>query len=351
MRLKNKKTTFKEHLIVPIMKIIVDDKIPYMRESLARITSDVIYIKGADIAPSDVMDADALIVRTRTRCDERLLAGSKVRFVATATIGIDHLDTAWLDKAGISWVNCPGCNASSVGQYLETSLLSLQRDCGLDLSGSTLGVVGYGHVGRQVKAVGERLGMDVMVNDPFLDLPWLVGIDEIARRADVVTFHVPLTHDGEHPTWHLADRDFLFSLAKKGAVVVNTSRGGIIDEQALLDAIDKGVVGQAVIDTWENEPAINLELLDRAYIATPHIAGYSADGKANASNMVIDALCRHFGVARPEAVAPPSLPSDFVYTGNPLQLYDPLHDSFRLKSDPDGFEDQRGNYYLRRETC
>ena len=163
------------------MKIIVDDKIPYIREALSGITRDIIYIKGADITASDVRNADALIVRTRTRCDERLLGGSKVRFVATATIGIDHLDTQWLDIAGIRWVNCPGCNAASVGQYLLTSLLTLQRDHGLHLDRATLGIVGYGHVGRAVKAVGEKLGMNIIVNDPFLNLPELVSLDTIRR--------------------------------------------------------------------------------------------------------------------------------------------------------------------------
>lgn len=334
-----------------MMKIIVDDKIPYIREALSMITHDVTYLKGADIRRSDVMDADALIVRTRTRCDESLLAGTKVGFVATATIGIDHLDTRWMEKAGIRWVNCPGCNASSVAQYVETSLMSLERDCGLKLKGSTMGIVGYGHVGRKVRLVGERLGMRVIVNDPLLDMPGLVSLDDIRRQADVVTFHVPLTRDGRHPTWHLADRSFLMGLSRRGAVVMNTSRGGIVDEKALADAIGEGVVGQVVIDTWENEPDIDLGLLEKAYIATPHIAGYSADGKANASNMVIDALCRHFGVERPAAIQPPSLPPGFAYSGDPLQLYDPLYDTRRLKASPEGFEDQRGNYRLRRETC
>lgn len=331
------------------MKIIVDDKIPYIREALSGITRDIIYIKGADITASDVRNADALIVRTRTRCDERLLGGSKVRFVATATIGIDHLDTQWLDSAGIRWVNCPGCNAASVGQYLLTSLLTLQHDHGLQLDRATLGIVGYGHVGRAVKAVGEKLGMNIIVNDPFLSLPELVSLDTIRREADVVTFHVPLTRDGEHPTLHLADRSFLMGLCREDATVVNTSRGGIVDEKALLEAMDKGIVRHAIIDTWENEPEINPVLLDKAYIATPHIAGYSADGKVTADNMVLDALCDFFGIKGHKNVTAPPLPSDFHYTGNPLELYNPLEDSRRLKLHPQDFEEQRGNYPLRRE--
>lgn len=333
------------------MKIIVDDKIPYIREALSGITRDTIYIKGAEITADDVRDADALIVRTRTHCNERLLGGSNVRFVATATIGIDHLDTQWLDKAGIRWANCPGCNAASVGQYLLTSLLTIKRNLGYCLEKMTLGIVGFGHVGRHVKAVGEQLGMRILVNDPFLDIPGLVSLDTIRQEADVITFHVPLTRSGAHPTLHLADRDFLMGLCRKGAIVVNTSRGGIIDEQALLEAMDKGIVGQAVIDTWEGEPNINMELLEKAYIATPHIAGYSADGKATADNMVLDALCDFFGIKTHPLVSPPPLPPDFHYTGDPLELYDPLADSSRLKLTPQDFEEQRGNYHLRREHC
>ena len=329
------------------MKIIVDDKIPYIRESLARITPDVVYIRGSEIVASDVRDADALIVRTRTYCNRELLEGSRVQFVATATIGIDHLDTQWLDEAGIHWVNCPGCNASSVGQYIETSLMRLGFNSGI------VGIVGCGHVGSEVKAVCESMGLKTIVNDPFIDDPTFVPIEDVMTYADIITFHVPLTRCGSHPTWHLADKAFFSHLYELRSCpiecIINTSRGGVIDEQALLNAMDEGIVGNAVIDTWEGEPEINSELLGRAFIATPHIAGYSADGKVTADNMVIDALCRHFGINNPGKVVPPALPSDFIYKGSPLDLYDPLVDTARLRRNPLGFEEQRGNYPLRRE--
>lgn len=328
------------------MKIVVDDKIPYIRETLARITPDVEYIRGAAIKPGDVADADALIVRTRTRCDRSLLGGSRVQFVATATIGIDHLDTEWLDSAGITWINCPGCNANSVAQYFETSLLRLGIRSGV------VGIVGCGHVGTAVKKVCERLGFEVIVNDPFVNDPAYVSLDEIAARADVITFHVPLTRRGAHPTWHLADEQFFSSLARRERpleCIFNTSRGGVINETSLLAALDSGIVENTVIDTWENEPDINPELLSKAFIATPHIAGYSADGKVTADNMVIDALCRHFSIPNPGKVAPPSLPANFVYTGSPLDLYDPMEDTRLLRQSPGTFEEQRGNYHLRRE--
>ena len=330
------------------MKIIIDDKIPYVQEALREIAVEAIYKKGADICASDVRDADALIVRTRTRCDERLLAGSTVKFIATATIGYDHLDTAYLKQAGIAWTNCPGCNASSVAQYVRSVLLLLAEEQGLNLSEATLGVVGCGHVGSLVCKVGSELGMRVLVCDPPLGNPGFVSLAEIEQQADVITFHVPMERGGSYPTWHIADDEFFGRLCRR-PFIINSSRGGVVDEQALHRALDNGTVSQAIIDTWEGEPAIDRALLNKVYIGTPHIAGYSADGKANATNMSVQALCRHFGIKTPEPIAPPSLPASFVYTGNPLQLYNPHDDSLRLKSNPDAFEHLRGDYPLRRE--
>ena len=330
------------------MKIVVDDKIPYIREKLDVLADEVVALSGAAITADDVRDADALIVRTRTRCDERLLGGSKVRFVATATIGFDHLDTAYLDRAGISWTNCPGCNAGSVAQYVECSLLQLQRLHGLRLAGATIGIVGCGHVGTKVRAVAERLGMRVLVCDPPLGLADFVPLADIEREADIVTFHVPLTRDGQHATWHLADDGFFRRLSRV-PYIINTSRGPVVDNAALLAALDEGRVRGAVLDVWEGEPRVNLDLLQRVLIGTPHIAGYSADGKVNADNMVIDALCRQFHLRHPGTIVPPSLPATFTYSGDPLQLYDPLADSRKLKASPSDFELLRNNYPLRRE--
>ena len=338
------------------MRIVIDDKIPYIREAISRLTDDAVYIKGAEIAPEDVRDADALIVRTRTKCDERLLGGSRVRFVATATIGFDHIDADYLRRAGISWMSCPGCNAGSVAQYVEAVLLLLRRDKGMALDRMTLGVVGCGHVGTKVVAVAERLGMRILVCDPPRqergDGAGFVGMRQIEEECDVVTFHVPLTKDGAHPTFHLADRAFFNRLGRR-PTVINTSRGAVVDNDALVEAMASGKVADAVVDTWEHEPRINLELLRRAWIATPHIAGYSADGKVNADNMVISGLCRHFGLDVPFTIVPPSLPDGFTPSANPdelrLQLYNPLDDTARLKAAPEDFESLRGNYPLRRE--
>ena len=332
------------------MKIVIDDKIPYIRDAVAAITDDAVYMDGSAIKADDVRDADAMIVRTRTRCDERLLGGSRVRFVGTATIGYDHLDTAWLDRAGICWTNCPGCNASSVAQYLRSVLILLARFHGVNLVGTTIGIVGCGHVGTLVCDVALSFGMRVLVCDPPVGASGYVSLETIEREADIITFHVPLPRDGAYPTYHLADEAFFSRLVRR-PFIINTSRGAVVDNGALLRAIDDGIVRQAIVDTWEREPHVDLRLLDRVYIGTPHIAGYSADGKANADNMVLDALCRFFGVRVPPVVLPPPLPSGFVYTGDPLQLYNPLDDSRRLKAYPDKFEYLRGNYPLRRETA
>ncbi|MBR1547849.1 MAG: 4-phosphoerythronate dehydrogenase [Prevotella sp.] len=351
------------------MKIVVDDKIPYIREKLSVLADEVVYLGGAAITAADVCDADALIVRTRTRCNEQLLKGSKVQFVATATIGFDHLDTEYLSSAGIYWTNCPGCNSGSVAQYVECSLLLLQRQKGFPLQKMTLGIVGCGHVGSKVRAMAERLGMRTLVCDPPLAASLeplaadsgepmaasrepmaksFVPLEVIEREADIVTFHVPLTKEGPHATWHLADKAF-FSRLPRVPIIINTSRGEVVDNAALLTALQQGQVREAVLDVWEGEPSLNQELLQRAFIATPHIAGYSADGKVNADNQVIDALCRHFHLPHPGKIVPPALPDEFHYTGDALQLYNPLDDTQKLKSEPQKFEALRNNYPLRRE--
>ncbi|MBQ3699436.1 MAG: 4-phosphoerythronate dehydrogenase [Prevotella sp.] len=330
------------------MKIVVDDKIPYIREKLALLADEVVALRGAAICADDVRDADALVVRTRTRCDRQLLEGSRVQFVATATIGFDHIDADYLRQAGIRWTNCPGCNSGSVAQYVECSLLLLGQRKGLALHGSTIGIVGCGHVGSKVKAVAERLGMRVLVCDPPLGHAGFVPLEVIEREADVITFHVPLTHEGPYATYHMADEAFFHRLSRV-PYIVNTSRGEVVDNDALLSALEEGRVVDAVIDVWENEPQLDERLLQRVFIGTPHIAGYSADGKVNADNMVIEALCRHFRLPHPGHIEAPSLPDGFIYTGESLQLYDPLVDTRHLRQAPQDFEKLRNHYPLRRE--
>jgi erythronate-4-phosphate dehydrogenase len=323
------------------MKVIVDNKIPYIKEAINRIADEVVFLPGADFTKEAVKDADALIVRTRTRCNRELLEGTQVKFIATATIGYDHIDTEYCREAGITWTNCPGCNAGSVEQYVRSVLGLLQRKKGLDLKNATIGVVGVGHVGSRVARTAKLLGMRVLLNDPpradkgetgFVDLA------TIARECDVITFHTPLIQDGIYRTYHLVDKDFLFSL-KRAPYLINSSRGEVVDTASLLASLAAGKVKDVVIDTWENEPRISRDLLEAAFLATPHIAGYSADGKANATRMSLEALCCFFGMEVEFEITPPEGPSD----------YDPTRDSEWLKADPEKFEWFRGNYPIRRE--
>ncbi len=338
------------------MKIVIDDKIPYIKEVIAKISDNVIYKKGADICNSDVKDADALIVRTRTKCNRELLEGSNVKFIATATIGFDHIDTEYLNKAGITWMNCPGCNSGSVAQYLNSVLILLEKEKGEDLKDMTLGIVGCGHVGQKVKAVAEKLGMKVLVNDPPREDAGekgnFVSLEQIKEECDVITFHTPMVREGKYKTIHIADKDFFNSLGKR-PYIINTSRGGVVDNKELLNAINENKVKDAIIDTWENEPDVNLELLKKVFIGTPHIAGYSADGKVNADNMVIEGLCKFFKLKNTFCIVPPKLSEDIEFSKDfkeySLQLYNPLVDSKKLKSEPYKFEDLRGNYPIRRE--
>lgn len=338
------------------MRLVIDDKIPFLRGVPERLGFEAVYLPGAGITAADVRHADALMVRTRTRCDAGLLEGSSVKFIVTATIGFDHIDTAYLCRAGIAWTNCPGCNAASVGQYVASALLVLQEEKMLSVSSATVGIVGVGHVGREVERAVRALGCRVLRNDPpragAEGGEGFVGLDTIAREADVVSFHVPLTREGPHATFHMAGSAF-FSGLRKRPVLINAARGGVVCEEALLKALRDGTVSQAVVDTWENEPHISSALLEQALIATPHIAGYSADGKANATRMALTAVCRHFGVEPRFNISPPALPASFVPAANlqerALQLYDPRCDSRRLKEHPEQFEQLRGNYPLRRE--
>ncbi|MBO6189776.1 MAG: 4-phosphoerythronate dehydrogenase [Alloprevotella sp.] len=339
------------------MKIVIDDRIPYLRGQAERL-GDCVYLSGADISATDVRDADALIVRTRTRCDAALLQGSSVRFVATATIGFDHLDTAFLDDAGIAWTNCPGCNAASVAQYVGSSLYLLRRD-GLISRDAVVGIVGVGHVGTKVAQVCRELGFRTLLNDPPRAAAEggqaFCSLEYIAERAEVITFHVPLTANGPWPTHHFVDTSFLQSLAQR-PVVINSSRGEVVATSALIEALDAGRVRAAVVDTWEDEPHISLPLLRRTYIATPHIAGYSADGKACGTQMALQAVALAFGKNLSFDIQAPAIASDYVYrlagaddAPIAVQLYNPMVDSRALKATPERFEQLRGHYPLRRE--
>lgn len=337
-------------------KIVIDDKIPYIKETISKLTNRAVYIPGNMIGNDDIRDADALIIRTRTHCDARLLKGSNVKFVATATIGYDHIDTNFMEQAGIKWINCPGCNASSVAQYIDAVLTLIKTEKHIDIQKQTIGIVGCGHVGKKVVEVAKRKGMNILICDPPRSdaegEKGFVSMEQIAKEADIITFHVPLTKEGRYPTYHLANETLFDNLSKR-PIIINSSRGAVVDNEALLYAINYNKVKDAVIDTWENEPNINKELLKRVWIGTPHIAGYSADGKTNADNMVISALCEFFSLPKQPAICPPEIPNADLCPKNKdertLFLYNPIPESNKLKLEPEKFEWFRNNYPLRRE--
>ncbi len=336
------------------MKIIVDNKIPYIRETLAKITDNVIYLPGNEITAASVKDADALITRTRTKCDRQLLEGSNIKFIGTATIGFDHIDTEYCKEAGIIWRNCPGCNAGAVEQYIHAVLTLLQKEKGIVPEETCIGIVGVGNVGSRIMSLANRLKMKVLLNDPprkdkgekgFVDL------NTIAEECDIITFHTPLIKEGSYRTFHLADRTF-FGKLRKNPIIINTSRGEVVDTQAILDAINKKRISDAIIDVWENEPNINLELLRKVFIGTPHIAGYSEDGKLNATVMTLKSLCEYFkldiktDLSLPVNDSPENNKKDI---DNILSHYNPKDDYKLLLSHPEEFEKIRGNYKLRKE--
>ena len=331
------------------LKIVVERNVPFIADALRKAGVTVTELAAGEIDRAAMADADALVTRTRTRCDASLLEGSRCTLVASATIGLDHVDCEWCRNAGIEVANAPGCNAPGVAQYVISTLVAA---FGPELSGRTLGVVGVGHVGSIVARWARQAGMEVLECDPprqkaeggdFTDLT------TVAARADAITFHVPMTHEGEDATWHLADERF-FSLLQKKPLIINTARGAVIDNKALLKALDSGLVGKAAIDCWEGEPEISLELLHKAFVATPHIAGYTRSGKARASQIALEAICRHFGLSGlsiDEPVAPYA-PDDLT-TQEIAESYDPIAGSEPLRRDPGAFETLRNTYVLRPE--
>lgn len=330
------------------LNIIIEQNVPFL--GVLKPHARVEYLPSEAITPDAVRDADAIVVRTRTRCDEALLGGSRVSFVGTATIGTDHIDIPWCRAAGIEVANAPGCNAPAVAQYVFGSLMQVINR---PLRQHAIGIVGVGHVGHIVAQWARALEMEVLPCDPPRQRAeggdgWC-GLDEIARRADIVTFHTPLTHDGPDATFHLAGESFFRSL-RRAPIIINAARGPVADTAAWIRAIDDGLTGPAVIDCWEGEPHIDHDLLYRAAIATPHIAGYSRQGKARASQAVLTALCRHFGMADlrlAESTPPP--PARSITPATALHGYDPTHDTLTLKHYPDDFEQLRNSYPLRDE--
>ena len=340
------------------MKIVADKDIPFL-EGVFEPYAEVVYKTGSAIAAADVADADALIIRTRTRCDASLLDGSSVRMIATATIGMDHIDLEYCRTHGIHVENAAGCNAGGVMQYVFSALYGVGARKGIKLEDCTFGIIGVGHVGSKVEAMARYLGFNVLLCDPpraAVEGPEkFCSLEYLLENSDIVTMHVPL----DETTRGMADATF-FALMKPGAIFINAARGEVIDEQALIAAAPK--LGAVVIDTWCNEPDINEELLDIADIATPHIAGYSLLGKQNATTMAVQAVARFFCI--PELYD--FTPQDADSSHEPVLLdlkgknhgeiaavfqynYPIFTDDFRLRMEPHKFDKLRTEYQYRRD--
>ena len=285
------------------MKILVDENMPYARELFSRL-GDVQAIPGRPVPADALTDADALMVRSVTRVNEALLAGKAIKFVGTATAGTDHVDQAWLQQAGIGFSAAPGCNAIAVVEYVFSSLLMLAERDGFALRDRTVGIVGVGNVGGRLQKRLEALGIKTLLCDPPRadrgDEGDFRSLEALVQEADVITFHTPLYKEGQYKTLHLAD-EALISRLKPGTILINACRGPVVDNAALLKRLEAGQPLSVVLDVWEPEPDLNVELLKRVDIGTAHIAGYTLEGKARGTTQVFEAYSAFIG--HPQQVA------------------------------------------------
>ncbi len=276
------------------MKIVADENIPLLQRFFGEM-GEIVELPGRAITAADVKDADALIVRSVTHVDEALLKGSRVRFVGSCTIGIDHVDTDYLNASGITFSHAPGSNANSVVEYVLSCLSVLTETHNFNFDQHRVGIVGCGNVGGLLRQRLAKMGVECVVYDPLLeDQDELNSLEEV-MAAEVITLHVPLTREGEHATYHLFDIERLNQL-QAHQVLINSSRGGVVDNQALKQRLSKNDGFSAILDVWENEPNIDPELAQLVFIGTPHIAGYSFDGKVAGTEMIYRALCNSMGL-------------------------------------------------------
>lgn len=348
-----------------MIKIIADDKIPFLKGILEPYAG-VNYLPGREISRRSIAGADALLIRTRTKCTEQLLSGSGIKFIGTATIGFDHIDTRYCDSKGIKWTNAPGCNSSSVQQYITAALLKISNEFRFSLKGKTIGIAGVGNVGSKIAKVAALLGLRVLLNDPprarkegpgaFTD------IETLLRESDIISLHVPLTVVGQDKTYHMIN-DGSLKKVKKGAWFINSSRGEVADTVSIKRALASGKLAGTVLDVWEHEPDIDQELMHISFIATPHIAGYSTDGKANGTASVINDLAHFFDLKiknwYPEDLPQPDGPvieisckgkdTEDIIREAVVHTYNISEDDLKLRFSPSDFENQRGDYPIRRE--
>ncbi|MBO5980615.1 MAG: 4-phosphoerythronate dehydrogenase [Bacteroidales bacterium] len=340
------------------MKIVADKTIPLL-EGVVVPYAEVVYIDGSQILREDVLDADALIIRTRTKCNSDLLDGTKVQMISTATIGTDHIDLQYCAEKGIEVNNAEGCNAGGVMQYVFSALYGVAARKNIKLDNAKFGIIGVGNVGRKVEAMAKYLGFDVLRCDPpraAVEGPeGFCSLEYLLANSQIVTMHTPL----DETTRGMADADFFMQL-QPGAIFINASRGEVMDEAALKEIYPK--LGAAIIDTWNNEPDVDEELIDMVDVATPHIAGYSYQGKQNGTALAVKAVAKHFGIKElydffPENDIPDHEPVLLDLKGKKqgevaavFQYNYPIFtDDFRFRMEPNNFEKMRSNYQYRRE--
>jgi erythronate-4-phosphate dehydrogenase len=347
-----------------MLHIVADENIPCVQEAFSEFGT-VTAFNGREIDKHAISDADALLVRTSTQVDQRSIKDSPVQFVGSPTAGYDHINQSDLANLNIAFHYAPGSNADSVADYITAALLQLDTEFSINFSKSSIGIIGFGHVGKKVAARSRALGLHVVVCDPPLERSTAEQIYrplEEALRCDIVTMHTPLTRDGFDPTYHMADEEF-FNHMKDGRFFINTARGGVMDTDAVHDALDSGKIRACVLDVFENEPDVDQRLVQRAFIATPHIAGYGYDGKIRGIQMIHKAFCAHFDLANNwDAVIqipPPPKPFLEVSANDPKAMhgaaeaiYDITQDHQRfIHSGLSGgsFDTQRKTYPVRRE--
>jgi len=278
------------------MRIVADENIPLVNEFFGEF-GEIVALPGRNLRPEQLRDADVLLVRSVTRVDADLLAGSRVRFVGTATIGCDHVDQAYLQQQGISFANAPGCNATSVVEYVLSTLAVMNEQLGRRWGESKVGIIGLGNVGGRLKRTLEALGYEVLACDPPLRDQGVHGLVdlEMVLTCPTISIHTPLSRSGDHPTHHLLNKERLERL-QSDQVLINTARGPVIEEAALLEKLRQHPEWPVVLDVWEFEPRVNQELLSRVRLGSAHIAGYSLDGKMRGTEMIYQALCAHLKV-------------------------------------------------------
>jgi len=338
------------------MKIIADQNIPYARETFSHL-GDISVMNGREIQPGHVEDADMLLVRSVTKVNSELLENSRIRLVASATSGTDHVDTDYLDANGIGFFYAPGSNARSVAEYVLSSLFVLAEQNDFSLCDKTIAIIGCGQVGSCMLEFAQALGLRYFINDPPLKDETgstdYCDLDE-ALSADIVTMHVPLTDEGDYPTRRMVNAEFLARL-KSDVIFINTSRGEVVDETALKEFIDNNKTSSVVQDVWSGEPDIDADLLARVVIGTPHIAGYSLDGKLRATMMLFKQVCDYLDVC---AEPPPKPEMPFTETSRVrldedddaikfavLAGYDVRSDAASLRRMLEVGEDVRGDYF------